>query len=131
MKFTCLAASAALFAMTSVSAIAGDREITAVGHAYQSLRIAGPDQAGRYSLRVYIADLDPASAAGGSAMSSRVAMGTSLLCGTAAPQPYPGYYYREQRECRSQSGAIAGAQMLRARDLARSGDRVAWLDVAR
>jgi len=68
---------------------------------------------------------------GWTAMARRVAMGTALLCDAAVPQPYAGYFHRESRDCRDESNAIASAQMLRARDLARAGERVTLLDIRR
>lgn len=130
MKFTFLLAPLALIA-AATPAMGSEADITAVGRSWHGMQIAGPDALGRYSLRVDITDLNPASEAGWAAMTHRVAMGTSLLCDAAAPQPYGGYFYRESRDCRDESSAMASAQMLRARDLARAGERVAWLDVRR
>jgi len=127
MKLSALFVPLALIAATP--ALAAEADITAVGRSWHGLQIAGPDALGRYALRVDITDLDPGSTTGWAAMTRRVAMGTSLLCDAAAPQPYAGFYYREHRECRAESAAIAAAQMDRARDLARGGERVAVLSI--
>ncbi|MFC3173775.1 UrcA family protein [Novosphingobium bradum] len=131
MTFTSLVAPIALLAMTAGPALAAGDEITAIGRIWHGSQVSGPDPLGRYTLRVNIADLDPATPDGWSVMARRVAMGTSLLCDAAAPRPYFGYFYQENRDCRAESAAMAGAQMTRARDLARSGEHVAYLDVAR
>ena len=130
MKFTLLAAPLALVALAT-PAMGSEADITAVGRSWHGMQIAGPDALGRYALRVDITDLNPASAAGWAVMTHRVAMGTSLLCDVAAPQPYGGFFYRESRDCRGESSAIASAQMVRARDMARAGNRVALLEVTR
>jgi hypothetical protein len=130
MKFTFLVAPLALV-LAATPALGSESDITAIGRAWHGLQIAGPDAFGRYALRVDITDLNPASAPGWTAMARRVAMGTALLCDAAVPQPYAGYFHRESRDCRDESNAIASAQMLRARDLARAGERVTLLDIRR
>jgi UrcA family protein len=129
MKLSVLVAPLALIAATP--AVAAEADITAVGRSWHGLQIAGPDALGRYTLRVDITDLDPTSPAGWATMTHRVAMGTSLLCDAATPQAYAGFYDRQSRECRDESDASAFAQMTRARDLARGGEPVAWLDLKR
>lgn len=126
LRIPTLAIAAALLVLP---AAAPADDIVATGRAGQPLNIVGPDAQGHYTLRIRIADLDPASPAGWRIMADRVHMGTALLCDAAAPQPFGGYYYREQRECLSDSGAIAEAQMSQARRLAGAGTPVAVLDV--
>lgn len=127
MKLTCSLAIVAL----ACSGVAAEAEITAVGRAGPPVRIAGPDELGHYSLRVSIADLDPATDSGWARMTRRVDLGTALLCDQAAPQAYAGYYHRDSRDCRAESAAAAAPQMARARALASGGQRVAFLDVTR
>lgn len=124
-----LLAPLALIAQSAAASVTD--EIVATGNRSAAIAITGPDQLGHYTLRVNIADLDAASRGGWQTMAARAAMGTALLCDTAAPQPYGGYYYREYRDCRSQSDAIAYPQMIHARDLARAGESVAYLDLRR
>lgn len=127
MKLSVLVVPLALIA--AVPTVAAEADITAVGRSWHGLQIAGPDALGRYALRVDITDLDPASPVGWATMTRRVAMGTSLLCDAAAPRAYAGFYDQQSRECRTESDTVAFAQMTRARDLARAGDRVAWLEL--
>jgi len=129
MKLSNLVVPLALFAATQ--AFAAESDIIAVGRLWHGLQIAGPDALGRYALRVDITDLDPASPAGWAMMTHRVAIGTSLLCDAAAPQAYAGFYDQQSRQCRAESDAEAFAQMTRARDLARGGERVARLELRR
>jgi len=129
MKLSVLVAPLALIAATPT--LAAEPDITALGRSWHGLQIAGPDALGRYALRVDITDLDPASPAGWVTMTRRVAMGTSLLCDAAAPQVHAGFYDAQNRACRAESDAVASEQMTRARDLARGGERVAWLGLKR
>ena len=120
----------ATVAALAVQPAAAD-EIVAMGRIGHAIAIAGPDSLDHYTLKVDIADLNPATPAGWEAMSQRTRMGTALLCDQAAPQPYAGYFYREQRDCLRDSTTAAEEQMARARDLARAGTPVAVLNLRR
>lgn len=125
-----IAVAVLVFAAMPVAAAPGD--ITAVGPSRHAHNIYGPDAQGRYTLRVRVADLDPASANGWQTMNRRVAMGTALLCDAAGAAPrYPGFYGSEQRACREETRSAARAQMINARDMAAAGHKLSFLDLSR
>ncbi|MBC2666260.1 hypothetical protein H7F51_12095 [Novosphingobium flavum] len=129
MRITVIAASIAALALAAPSDTAL-AEITAVAPRVSAHAVTGPDALGRYTLRVSIADLDPASDAGWLTMDRRVTMGTALLCDAAQSGPrYPGFHDSVQRNCLAETRAAAQAEMTRARALARSGQPMAWLDL--
>jgi UrcA family protein len=125
------AATALVIALCAAPLPAMPPDITAYAPSHSRV-VIGPDTQGRYTLRVRIADLDPATADGWQQMTRRVAMGTSDLCDAAGAAPrFPSYFAAEQRACRAETQGQAQPQMEQARNLARGGQRVAFLDLSR
>lgn len=122
----------AVLGLVAAPAVAAEPEITAVGPALHARSVSGPDVLGRYTLRVRIADLNPASDAGWQRMNRRVAMGTALLCDAAGTGPrYAGFHDSGQRACWNETRAAAQAQMIEARQKALTGRSLAFLDLSR
>ena len=92
------------------------------------LTTSGPDELGQYTATIYVGDLDPATESGWTKMTRRVSLGTALLCDRAQAQPHvAGFYNGEQRACWAETRGQAQAQMERARDAARGGERIAMI----
>lgn len=109
-----------------------DNQITALGLQgdHRSwLSTDGPGQDGHYTMRIDIADLDPATATGWAEMQSRVRIGTGQLCNQAGALPLVGGRYNgAQRECWAETRSQALIQMQKVRDVAVDGRRVSMLD---
>lgn len=127
----CLSAVVGLAAPSIASA--ENSPITAFGHARGGwLHSAGPDADGRYRVAINIADLDPATDAGWSAMASRAERGAVVLCDISADGPQiAGYSNKSLRRCLSEASDLAARQMAEAREASRQGRSVATLGMAR
>lgn len=108
-------------------------QITALGrqNSHPSwLSTEGPDRDGLYTLRIGIADLDPATADGWARMESRVNIGTGQLCTKAGALPLVGGRYNgAQRECWDETRSQALAQMRQLRASAVDGRKVSALGI--
>lgn len=112
---------------------ASDNQITALGRQgghYHWLSTEGPDQNGDYTMRIGVADLDPATEAGWVQMRSRVHLGTDQLCNKAGALPLiGGRYNAAQRECWAETRSQAMAQMQRLRTYAVEGRQAPELGI--
>jgi len=103
-------------------AVSDDQAIIATAPTHRSsgwLTTSGPDEQGRYTARIEIADLDPATEAGSAAMASRVARAKAVLCEISAEQPQiRGFYNGGERDCWRNTQDQAFAQMGRIRQRA-------------
>lgn len=88
----------------------------------------GPDDAGRYSVAIDIAGIDPATPEGWARIGWRVDHGVGQLCDRVGAKPMvAGYYDPVQRECLNDGRAQAQVQMEQARAAALRGEKVAML----
>lgn len=129
-------ASAAVLLLPSVLSAeepTSDNQITALGRQGNHpgwLSTEGPDHDGRYTMRIDIADLDPATAAGWAQMRSRVHIGTGQLCNKAGALPLVGGRYNaEQRACWEETRSQALMQMEQVRAVAVDGRRMTGLGI--
>lgn len=108
-----------------------DNEITALGRLPGNagwLSTMGPDQDGRYAVRIDIADLDPVTESGWARMRLRVHTGTARLCDKTGALPLAGGRYNTaQRKCWQETRSQALTQMYQARNAALGGRRVSGL----
>ncbi|HEX8055428.1 MAG TPA: UrcA family protein [Novosphingobium sp.] len=108
-------------------------QITALGRQGNHpswLSTDGPNRDGFYTLRIGIADLDPATADGWARMKSRVTIGTGQLCTKAGALPLVGgRYHGAQRECWEETRSQALAQMRQLRASAIEGQKISALGI--
>lgn len=125
--------SAAVLALPSLAVAGEDTSIVAVGHAkYGWLTTSGPDASGLYRVSVNVADLDPTTPAGWSAMAARAKRGAMELCDINADgTDMPGYANASLRNCLREANDAAAQQMTAARDASLQGRPVATLGMAR
>jgi hypothetical protein len=129
--FAVICLSAAALALPSLAS-AEDASITAFGHTQGGwLHAAGPDAKGLYRVAVDIADLDPATDAGWSAMASRAQSAAMALCEISAEGPQiAGYSNKSLRRCMNEASGLAARQMTEAREARHQGRAVATLGMA-
>ncbi|MGE3691076.1 MAG: hypothetical protein AB7F98_06815 [Novosphingobium sp.] len=126
--------AAAFVLPTAVSAKVDEAtsEITAVGEANHAgwLKAFGPDEHGRYTARIDISDLDVTTSSGRAALSSRVKLGTSMLCDRIADAGESREYYTSiHLACWHNTWSQARPQMDNARTAAVAGKRFSMLEL--
>lgn len=126
--------ASALVLPTAVSAHAGEaaNEITAIGDAHRPgwLKTVGPDEQGRITTRITLSDLDLTTPSGRAAMSSRIRLGTSLLCDRVADQVDAREYSASiHLACWHDTWSQARSQMGNARAVAGSGRKLSVLEL--
>ena len=130
-----LALSAALLAVPSLATAdqmsTAPATVIAPRQGSSWLSTAGPDAAGRYSVRVSIADLNPATAQGWAAMQRRAQRAALALCdATADGADMKGFYNAGERQCQQASTAAALGQMSAARAADAAGQPVAIIGIS-
>lgn len=107
---------------------ATDNSITAMGARHGWLTTSGPDAGGLYRVSINVADLNPATEAGWSAMTARAERGAMVLCEISAEQPQiKGYSNPGERRCLREANDSMLRQMNEAKMQGRS---VAMLGLA-
>lgn len=118
-------------ASASAETVAGNPTITATARVHRNGWLTSSAADGQYMVSVNVSDLDLKTAAGQSAMNSRVRKATAALCEMSGEQPQMrGYYDAATRECWRKTEDQAAAQMTSARAAAGEGKPVATLGFA-
>ncbi|MBV1689196.1 UrcA family protein [Novosphingobium sp. G106] len=111
--------------------LADNHSITATARVHRNGWLTTSAADGQYMASINVADLDLTSAAGQSAMNSRVRKATAALCEMSGDQPQMrGFYNPGARECWRKTEDQAATQMTNARAAASQGKAVATLGFA-
>jgi UrcA family protein len=124
-----------LVALATVTAVgaqaqAGNSDIVARGtsHRLGWITTMGPDAAGRTTVAIDIAGIDPATPEGWARMARRVDHGVGTLCDKVGAAVWVAGYHDPVREsCLNEGRADAQVQMEQARAAALRGQKVATL----